>query len=100
MINIEKEVNKILKDYDYKRTVPVLINGKFHYWDQSHMRAFQVLVNKNPDKYDEITSQITIYGGDPKIYNGTMPVRKDGKFVESFIKGYYDIDANLAFDIM
>lgn len=99
-VNINKKVNEILREFNYTKTVPVQIDGKMYNWTETKVRAFQVYLHRNPEKYKELTSRVIIYGGHPDVDNGEMRLRKDAKFAESFITGFYDIDANLIFEVM
>jgi len=61
------------------------------------LRKSQVLVKNYPD-FDNKPFMVYYFGVDDSPYK--MEYRKDGKFIQEFGGGFFDVSSNLAFDIM
>ena len=88
-----------LQDYNYHKTVPVLIYGFKCDLTEPEVRALQTIVAAMDDKeFDAFNRNVTIWSGPD--FDRVMILRKDGLFENEFEPGFMDVNAELAFEIL
>ena len=71
------------------------------WWSEERVRAFQVLVhNASNEEFEELRKNVTIFSGMSVDCTRKMIIRKDGKFENEFEGGFYNGNANMAFEIL
>lgn len=95
----------ILAKMRYHQKVAAEVYGKIVYLTEPEVRALQVLAKRKAEESDEafkeFTDNVIIYSHCHKRRSKhKMVFRKDGKFENDFEPGFYDVNSNLAFDIL
>ena len=93
-------INSIIADFRKFCAVRVEAYGSSPmYWSEDQVRAFQVLVHNSTDEeYEDLKKNVIISSG-PK-FDHKMIFRRDGKFENEFEQGFYDVTANMAYEIL
>ena len=100
------EVELLARIYDIKKKykpiqhVYVEINKKPVLWEEEDVRAYQILIHDTSEgEYEYLKDTVIIYSGPYKPGSHKMIIRKDGKFENEFDEGFFDGNANMAFEI-
>lgn len=103
---VNLEIDRVLKEFNYKSpVVAAKIYGIHIKLSEIEVRALQVLAkraaNESTESFVDFCDNIIIYSH-PDIHDDgchQMVFRPDGKFENEFAPGFYDVNANLAFEI-
>lgn len=104
--NTIAEIRNAMKKAGYRTNkVAVEIYGKLMYMTETEIRALQVVArdkaNESEAAFNEFCSNVIVYSSRSKRKaKHTMIFRKDGKFSNEFETGFYDVNSNLAFEIL
>ena len=95
----------ILAKMRYHQKVAAEVYGKIVYLTEPEVRALQVLAKRKAEESDEafkeFTDNVIIYSHMHKRRSKhKMVFRKDGKFENDFEQGFFDVNSNLAFEIL
>ena len=101
VFDVRKAILKELSNVQYVNKVAVDIYGKIHYLDEAHIRALQVVAAKvallGEATFKEFTDNVVVYSGrDITHSTHIMHWQNSGKFVETFDKGFYSANDDLA----
>lgn len=104
---ILEQKRRILKEVGKYRTnkVAVEIHGELMYMAEYDIRAMQVLAarkaRESKEAFAEFCKSVTVYSGRYKRSSDhTMIFREDGCFSNDFEEGFFDVNANLTFEIL
>ena len=89
-----------LINVQYVNKVAVDVYGKIYYLDEAHVRALQVVAAKlaatNKEAFEDFKKNVIVYSGrDITHSNHVMYWQDNGKFVQTFQRGFYTADDNL-----
>jgi len=98
-IKLCKMINATVAKYERFTNVEVILYGTIRtYWSEEQVRAFQILAhNADEISFAYLKKNVVIYSGPKKKHK--MKLRSDGKFENSFERGFYDANSNIAFEI-
>lgn len=97
---IRAAINKELAAVHYINKVAVDVYGKIHYLTKDQVKALQVvaakLANSDAQKYEEFKANVIVYSGrDITHSKHVMHWQPNGKFIETFDKGFMTANDNL-----
>lgn len=103
---MKRLVRHTLREFGHRtEKVAVEINGQLDYYTEREIRALQVIAarkaKESEAEFKEFCDTVTVYSGRYKRKSlHTMHFRKDGKFSDEFEDGFYDVNSNLAFELL
>lgn len=104
-ILIKSLIERILTEFGYNRDkAPVMIYGELTFLSECEVRALQVIAMRaaklGDDIFKDFCENVIVYSGkDVETSTHKMHFRKDGKFIEEFEPGFFDVESNLAFEL-
>lgn len=97
--NLRYRVRCTMSEYREVQEVDVIIDGKPYRWNESQVRAFQIIANRASDQeFEEFQKRVKIASGPDR--HERMIMRRDGKFENEFEGGFLDGNAKMAFEIL
>ena len=99
-VGVFGRLREVLRDFRTIDSVEVIdCDGRLLEVDEPWVRAFQVVAhNASDEEFEWIKENFKIYSG-PKRHE-LMILRRDGKFENEFEGGFFDGNANMAFEIL
>lgn len=96
---IKSQINKKLISLNYTPTVAVDLYGHHANFTELQVRALQLIAiqkaNEGEDAWQEFCANVVVYSRRWKKCAFRMHWRKDGRFVENFPEGFFDVSGRL-----
>ena len=98
--DLQREMRKYFNNKYYTH-VYAEVNGTPMYLNETEVRFLQYKCKLAAEKgmFDEFVKNTIVYNGPRKRDGIPMIFRKDGKFANEFKEGFYETNADLAFEL-